>query len=87
MASILFLAFKQAADAMRPPPDVVVVEGSWQPSHGRESVGYLRETKAYGGVAVVFFNVKPEDEAAVRAKVADARIVRLEDLVQAVQAG
>jgi len=53
------------------PPDVVVVQLSDKPSHGREVAHTLRQAKATRHVPVVFVDGKEEDLEKARAKVPD----------------
>lgn len=78
--------FVLGIEAMRPKPDVVVVEGSMMPHLGRDAAGYLKDTKAFREIPVIFYNVKPEEAEAARKKVADAVFVDAAGLPDAIGA-
>lgn len=54
-------------------PDVVVVDLSRKPSHGREVGRSLRQVKATRGLPIVFVGGEGEAQAGIEAAVLDAR--------------
>ncbi len=64
------------------PPEVFLCDHSTLPSHARESSNYIRGLKAYRETPFILFNVKPDDEAKAKEKVAGATILN-DDAVEA----
>lgn len=54
------------------PPDVVVIDLTCRPSHGRELGSALRRSKSTRSIPIVFVNGAPEKVAAVREQLPDA---------------
>ena len=54
------------------PPDVLVIDLTCLPSHGRESAVYLRRTKYARHIPIVFVDGEPEKVAATRQLLPDA---------------
>lgn len=57
------------------PPDVLVIDLSRLPSHGREVAIWLRRTKGTRSIPIVFANGDPEKVAGVRERLPDATYV------------
>lgn len=74
-------AFYDLLKQQNPPPEAFVVDCSKQASHARESCNYVRSLKTYKETPIVLYNVKKEDEAKTREKVANP-VILLDDRVE-----
>jgi hypothetical protein len=79
-------AFYDLLKQQAPPPDAFVVDCSLKAHHALESCNYVRSLKAYKTTPIVLYNVKKDDEAKARDRVAGA-ILLPDDKVEKTLAG
>lgn len=67
--------FYELLKQQAPPPEAILVDCSHLASHARESSNYIRSLKLYKQTPLILFNVRREDEAKTRDRVADAILI------------
>jgi hypothetical protein len=80
------VAFSDLAKMIRQkPPDVLVIDLTFLPSHGRESAIYLRRTKYARHIPLIFVDGAPDKVEIVRRQLPDATFTARKQLCQRIK--